>query len=170
IGALPLLLGASALGQVSAWPLALVLLAVISVVSAVPPRWDVDAGRQWLTSVVGAGAGYVLASFAYEPEPGGLGDGWAKLCCAALLAAQARSLLVAPRGGYAPTLALAFAALTFAGKTHHPAYAAYVVAFLASGVIALAPSERRVPYALQPRRAGTAAALLALAVAFGLGT
>jgi transglutaminase-like putative cysteine protease len=170
IGALPLLLGASALGHVSAWPLALVLLAVIAAVSAVGPRWEVDAGRQFLVSVVGGGAGYLLASFAYEAERGGLGDGWTKLCCTALLAALARSLLIAPRGGYVPALALGFAALMFAGKAHHPMYAGYVVAFLASGVSALGQSERRVPAALQPWRVGTAAALLALAVALGLGT
>jgi len=143
LGALPLLVGALALGHAAAWPPALVLLAVIAAVSAVGPRWEVDTGRQFLASVVGAGAGYLLASFAYEPEPGWLGDGWAKLCCSALLAALARSLLIAPRGGSALTLALAFAALTFAGKARNPAYAGYVVAFLLSGVGALEESTRR---------------------------
>jgi len=169
LGALPLLLAAAALGHAAAWPLALVLLAVIAAISAVGPRWEVDAGRQFLSSVVGAGAGYLLASFAYEPQPGWLGDGWAKLCCSALLAALARSLLVAPRAGYALTLALTFAALTFAGKARNPAYAGYVVAFLVSGVWALEESTRRISSVLEPRRVGTAAGVLALAAALGLG-
>ena len=167
LGALPLLVGALALGHAAAWPPALVLLAVIAAVSAVGPRWEVDTGRQFLASVVGAGAGYLLASFAYEPEPGWLGDGWAKLCCSALLAALARSLLIAPRGGSALTLALAFAALTFAGKARNPAYAGYVVAFLLSGVGALEESTRG-PSVLQPRRVWVGALVLALAAALGL--
>lgn len=106
---------------------------------------------------------------AYEPEPGVLGDGWMKLCCAALLAALARSLLSAPRGGYALTLALAFGALTFAGKARTPAYAAYVAPFLVSGVWALAESTRRVSSVLEPRRVWMGALVLGLAAALGLG-
>jgi hypothetical protein len=168
LGALPLLVGALALGHAAAWPLALVLIAAIVAVSAVAPRWEVDTGRQFLSSVVGAGCGYLLASFAYEPEPGWLGDGWAKLCSGALLAALARSLLIAPRGGYALTLALAFAALSFAGKAPNPLYVGYVAAFLASGVWALEESTRRTPALRDPRRVWLGALVLTLAAALGL--
>jgi protein-glutamine gamma-glutamyltransferase len=169
LGSLPLLIVALALGHAAAWPPALVLFALIVAISAIGPRWEVDTGRQFLASVVGAGVGYLLASFAYEPEPGWLADGWAKLCCAALLAALARSLLIAPRGGYALTLALAFAALMFAGKARNPAYVGYVVAFLASGVWALDESTRRVSTLLEPRRVWLGALVYGLAAAIGLG-
>ncbi|MEY2931578.1 MAG: hypothetical protein RL033_2327, partial [Pseudomonadota bacterium] len=110
----------------------------------------------------------------YEPEPGWLSDGWAKLCCAALLAALVRTLLAAPRGGYAVTLALAFAALVFAGKARNPLYAGYVVPFLLSGVWALGESKRRASSPFQARRlwlgAGVQAlaAVLALSAVFGI--
>jgi hypothetical protein len=165
----PLLLVALALGQAAAWSLALPLALLVAAVSGIGPRFEVDTGRQLLSSAIGAGAGYVLTSFAYEPEPGRLGDAWAKLCAAALLAALARALLVAPRGGYALTLALAFAALSFAGKTQAPAYTAFVVLFLAAGVWGLGEAR---PETVPPgvRRFGVGAALLVVAAALGLGT
>ncbi len=169
LAALPLLLCALALGHTTSWWLVLAVLAGILVPCAAGPRWEVDPGRQFLTSVVGAGAGYLLVPFAYEPEPGGLGDGWTKLCCAALLAAAARALLIAPRGGHALTLALAFAALSFAGKAPNPLYAGHVVVFLVSALLAHAESARKGPFVLRPRRAWLGAGVLALAAALGCG-
>lgn len=169
LAALPLVIGTLALGYTSTWALALALLLPILLSAAAGPRWEVDTGRQFLTSVVAAAAGYLLAALAYEPEPGWLSDGWAKLCCAALLASQARALLVAPRGGYVLTLALSFAALIFAGKARNPLYAGYVVAFLVSGLWALGESARSGPLVLHARRAWLGASVLALAAALGLG-
>ncbi|MEY2931234.1 MAG: hypothetical protein RL033_1983, partial [Pseudomonadota bacterium] len=163
LAALPLVIGALALGHTTTWTLALALLAAIAAITISGPRWEVDTGRQFLTSIVGAGAGYLLATFAYEPEPGWLSDGWAKLCCAALLAALVRTLLVAPRGGYAVTLALAFAALVFAGKARNPLYAGYVVPFLLSGVWALGESTRGARSTFQARRRWVGAGVAALA-------
>lgn len=168
--ALPLALVALALGSAAAWPFALGLLCIIASVSALGPRWDVDAGRQALSSAIGAAAGYVLTSFAYEPEVGQLTDGWAKLCAAALMAGLARSLLLAPRGGYAATLALAFVALVFAGKTLDPLYPVVVVAFLLSGVAALGASPPGAPLAPAPRRLWMGALVLLVAALLGVGT
>jgi protein-glutamine gamma-glutamyltransferase len=170
LAALPLLLGALALGHAAAWPLALSLVLVIAVVTALGARWDVDAGRQWLSSAIGGGLGYVLVAFAYEAEAGRLGDGWAKLSAAALLAGLARSLLIAPRGGFAVTLALGFVALSFAGKTTNPAYAAYAVSFVVSGVWALAESARPSSPVPGARRMWMGALVLAVAATLGLGT
>jgi protein-glutamine gamma-glutamyltransferase len=170
LAALPLLFAALALGDAATWSLAPVLAVAIVVVASLGPRWEVDTGRQMLSSAIGAGVGYVLVSFVYEPEPARLGDGWAKLCAAALLAALARFLLIAPRGAYSVTLALAFAALSFAGKTPNPAYAIYVLGFLASGVWALGESKRPVPLAPQARRALMGAGVLVVAAGLGLGT
>lgn len=168
--ALPITIAGLALGYVTAAPYGFALLAVIAVVTAVGARWDVDAGRQVLSSAIGAGAGYVLTSFAYEPDPGRLTDGWAKLAAAALLAGLARSLLVAPRGGYAVTLALGFAGLTFAGKAPNPAYAVFAVAFLSSGVWALAVSRSGAALAPTPRRFWIGLLVILSAALLGLGT
>jgi transglutaminase-like putative cysteine protease len=170
IAALPLALAALALGHAAAWPYGIALLAIMAIVTALSPRWDVDAGRQALSSAIGAGAGYVLTSFAYEPDPGRLTDGWAKLCAGVLLAALARTLLVAPRGGYAGTLALAFAGLTFAGKAPNPAYPAFVVAFLLSGVWGLAVSRRGATLTPTPRRFWMGALVILVAALLGVGT
>lgn len=170
IAALPLVFAALALAQAAAWPYGLALLGVVAIVTAVGQSWDVDTGRQALTSAIGAGAGYVLTSFAYEPDPGRLTEGWAKLCAGALLAALARSLLVAPRGGYAATLGLAFAALTCAGKAPNPAYPAIVVAFLLSGVWALGLSRRGASLTPAPRRFWMGALVILAATLLGVGT
>jgi transglutaminase-like putative cysteine protease len=170
LAALPLALGALALGHAAAWPYGLAIFAIIVAVAAVGPRWDVDPGRQALSSAIGAGAGYLLTSFAYEPDPGRLTEGWAKLCAAALLAGVARTLLVAPRGGYAATLALAFAGLTFAGKTPNHAYPAYVVAFLLSGLWALGAARRGASLAPSPRRCWIGALVILAAALLGVGT
>jgi transglutaminase-like putative cysteine protease len=170
IAAAPLVVATLALGQTSSLSLALALALPIALGAGVGARFEVDLGRQLLSSAIGAGAGYVLTSFAYEPEQGRLGDGWAKLGAAALLAALARLLLIAPRGGYAPTLALAFAALSFAGKIQSAAYPVFVVLFLASGLWALDDAARWAGAGPRVRRYAMGAGVLALAAALGLGT
>jgi transglutaminase-like putative cysteine protease len=168
---LPILFGAGALGSACAsWSLTLTSSCMVLLLAGVGPRWDVDAGRQMLTSAIGAGAGYVSASLLYEAETGQLGDGWAKLGAAALIAAAARAVLREPRGGYLPSLALVFAAMVASGRTQNTSYFAFVVPFLASGLWALsvpAGPARSVPSA---RRFWMGAALVAIASLLGVGT
>ena len=90
-GLLPLVLAALALGHGSAWTLGLSLMPLLALPHAAGPRFDVDEGRQVLSSAIGGGAGYVLASLVYEADPGRLGEGWARLAAAALVAAAARA-------------------------------------------------------------------------------
>jgi transglutaminase-like putative cysteine protease len=170
LAAAPLLVVALALGQSATWSLGLTLALLIAAVSSSGPRFEVDSGRQMLSSVIGAGAGYVLVSFAYEPEPGQLGDGWAKLCVAALFGALARCLLLAPRGGYSVTLALGFAALSFAGKTQNAAYTVYVVLFLMTGVWALGEAKRTARLPPAARRFAMGTGVFALAALLGVAT
>jgi hypothetical protein len=165
LAALPLSIAVSALGSAAAWPVALVLAALIVLAAWAGPRWEVDFGRQLLTSVIGAAVGYVLTSLLYEAERGQLSDGWAKLAAAMLIAAAARALLVAPRGGVTATFALAFAGLTFTGKTQMTAYPLVVVLFLASGLWAMGDGSMRVA----PRRLAVALVVLGLAAAMALG-
>jgi hypothetical protein len=164
LAALPLSIAVSALGSAAAWPVALVLAALIVLAAWAGPRWEVDFGRQLLTSVIGAAVGYVLTSLLYEAERGQLSDGWAKLAAAMLIAAAARALLVAPRGGVTATFALAFAGLTFTGKTQMTAYPLVVVLFLASGLWAMGDGSMRVA----PRRLAVALVVLGLAAAMAL--
>jgi transglutaminase-like putative cysteine protease len=166
-GLLPLACAALALGNSAAWPLALVVSLALVLPLSAGPRFDVDLGRQLLSSAIGAGAGYVLASLAYEAEPGRLGDVWARLCAAALAAAAARALLIAPRGGPLPAVALAFLGLAFAGKVASPAYPLCVVLFLLSLPWALHAGEPRWP---SRRRAAAGIALIGLALLLGGGS
>jgi transglutaminase-like putative cysteine protease len=165
------LIGAGALGSACAsWAVTLAACCVALLLAAVGPRWDVDSGRQMLISAIGAGAGYVQVSLLYEAESGQLGDGWAKLGAAALIAAAARAVILAPKGGYLPSLALVFAALVASGKTQNTLYGAFVVAFLASGLWALADRSRPDPGVLSARRVWMGAALVAIASLLGVGT
>lgn len=166
-GLLPLALAALALGSGAAWPLALALLPLLALPFLLGPRFDVDTGRQALSSAIGAGAGYVLASLTYEAEAGRLGDGWARLAAAALMAAAARATLQTPRGGYAPAAVLGFLGLAFAGKATNAAYTALVVAFLLSLPCAFAG---RGPGRPSSRRVLAGCALLALALGLGGGS
>jgi protein-glutamine gamma-glutamyltransferase len=164
---LPLLLVALALGQSADWLLGLGMGALVVATVAVGPRWEVDRGRQLLSSAIGSGAGYVLISILYEPRAGQLGEGWTKLCGAALLAAAVRGLLVSPRGGQALTLAFAFAALAFAGKTLSASYGTLAVLFSLSAVWTIGAGSGRLTSAPAPRRLGVGAGVLALAAALG---
>jgi hypothetical protein len=62
LAAVPLLFAALALGDAAAWSLAPVLAVAIVLVASLGPRWEVDTGRQMLSSAIGAGVGYVLVS------------------------------------------------------------------------------------------------------------
>ncbi len=170
LGLLPLLVAAGALGNATrAWPLTLVLVLMLTLLAGVGPRFELDSGRQMLTSAIGAGVGYVSASLGYEPEPGQLGEGWTKLGTALLLAAAARALILTPRGGYVPTLGLAFGSLVAAGKTQSQAYVIFVVLLLLTGTWALAgpPARGAGPTG---RRIWMGAAVLVVAALLGLGT
>jgi transglutaminase-like putative cysteine protease len=168
---LPVLLGAGALGSACAsWSLTLTSCCMAVLLAAVGPRFDVDAGRQMLSSAIGAGAGYVSASLLYEAESGQLGDGWAKLGAAALIAAAARAVLREPRGGYLPSLALVFAAVVASGRTQNASYVAFVVPFLASGLWALSVPTGPVRWVPSARRFWVGTALVAIASLLGVGT
>jgi transglutaminase-like putative cysteine protease len=165
------LIGAGALGSACAsWPLTLTCSCVAVLLASIGPRWDLDAGRQMLTSAIGAGAGYVSASLLYEAEAGQLGDGWAKLAAAALIAAAARAVILTPKGGYLPSLALVFAALVASGKTQNTLYGTCVVLFLGSGLWALSDRPRPERGVSSARRVWTGAALVAIASLLGVGT
>jgi protein-glutamine gamma-glutamyltransferase len=166
--ALPLLLVALALGQAAEAALALTLAALTLATVALGPRWEVDRGRQLLSSAIGAGAGYMLTSLLYEPRAGHLGEGWTKLCGAALLAAAVRGLLISPRGGQALTLAFAFAALAFAGKTLSASYGALAVLFSLSAVWTISAGSGRSTPAPTLRRLGVGVGVLALAATLGV--
>jgi hypothetical protein len=167
MGALPLAIGALALGGSSSWTLACLAWSLIVLAYALGARFDVDADRQALSSVVGAGVGYALASLVYEADPGQLTDGWARLASGAFAAAAARATLVAPRGGYAPAAALGFIGLAFAGKASNASYPLCVASFLLC--LPGAMSGRK-PVLPSPRRALAGAAVLGLALAIGAGT
>ena len=166
-GALPLAVTALALAGSASWGLSFVVLVLIGLPHALGPRFDVDADRQALSSVIGAGVGYALASLVYEADPGQLTDGWARLATGALTAAAARATLVAPRGGYAPAAALGFVALAFAGKANNASYPACVAGFLLCLPAAMAGRKPVMPNA---RRVLASAAVLGLALAIGAGT
>ena len=161
---LPLAVAALALGGSSAWTLSVLLLPLLGLPFAAGPRFDVDTGRQALSSAIGAGAGYVLASLAYEADPGRLTEGWARLAAGALLAAAARATLLAPRGGYLPTAALGFLGLAFAGKAPNPGYPLFVAFFLLSLPGAFGDRAARLP---SGRRAAAGLAVIGLTLLLG---
>lgn len=150
-------------------PLGLALALAALVLAGIGPRLELDGGRQFLTSAIGAGVGYVMAALSYEAEGGAISDGWVRFSAAALVAACARFLLVAPRGELRPMLVLLFVALLAAGKSTSVAYPALVVLFLLSSLWAFggggerrgAPSSARVAF-------GTL--LVVIAASLGAGT
>lgn len=169
--ALPLLVGLLALGNAAhAWPLALALAGVVLLLALSGLGWELDLGRQLLTSAIGAGAGYLLASLLYEPEPGHLREGWTLFAAAAFLGAAARFVILSARGGYLPSVALAFAGMAASGKTRAAGYPVLVVCFLLAVLWALAQRPGSITPRAQPRRAAFGALLLLVAAGLGLGT
>jgi transglutaminase-like putative cysteine protease len=143
-GLVPALCCAAALASAAqSPPLGLALALAALVLAGLGPRLELDNGRQLLTSAIGAGGGYLLTALSYEAESGTISDGWARFSAAALLAACARFLLVAPRGELRPMLALLFIAFLAAGKSTSPAYTALVVLFLLSNLWAFGGGGER---------------------------
>jgi transglutaminase-like putative cysteine protease len=171
IGALPILIGVLALGNAAqAWPLAGVLVVVLGGLVLTGPRLELDPGRQMLTSAIGAGTGYVLASLCAEAEPGQLSEGWTRLAAAALMAAAARLLIVDPRGGYLTTFALMFFGLVASGETRDPRYAIFATGFLLASSWAFTWKPEHVLRSKRTRRVWLAALLWALALGIGVGS
>jgi transglutaminase-like putative cysteine protease len=171
ICALPFIIGALALGSAAqAWLLSAVLVVGIAALAVTGPRWELDGGRQFLTSAIGASVGYLGASLLHEAEPGRLSDGWARLAAAALLAAATRFLILGARGGYMPSLALAFLSVVASGKTHGHGYAVFAVCFLLASLWAITQRPGLVFPAPSSRRAWLGALVLLTAASIGLGS
>jgi protein-glutamine gamma-glutamyltransferase len=147
-------------------PLGLALALAALVLAGIGPRLELDAGRQFLTTAIGAGCGYVTAALSYESQGGAITDGWARFSAAALVAGCARFLLVAPRGELRPILVLLFIALLAAGKSTSTSYTGLVVLFLLSSLWAFGGGgERRGP----PSGARVALGTLLIVLAASLG-
>lgn len=171
IGALPILIGVLALGNAAqAWPLAGVLLLVVFGLLLTGPRLELDSGRQLLTSVIGAGIGYVFCSLLAEAEPGHLSEGWTRLAAAAFLAAAARLLLVDPRGGYLTSFALMFFGFVATGEARDASYALFAASFLLASSWAFTCRPEPVVHKARTRRIWLAALLWALALGIGVGS
>jgi transglutaminase-like putative cysteine protease len=171
-GLLPILVGTLSLAVAAgALTLAATIAALSTVLAIAGPRWELDRGRQIVTSAMGAGAGYAAAVALFEPEPAALGEGWTRLAAGLLIAAAARFLIIAPRGGYSTTMALTFSALVATGETRGKSYAVFVALFLLTNLLALRANDdgfsglqRHVP------RIAIGTAILLVAAAFGAGT
>lgn len=160
---LPLLVCVSALGgRTDAWELATVIALAATALALIGPRWELDTGRQLVTSAMGATAGFAAAVLLYEPEGAQLGEGWARLASAAVLGAGARFLIVG--AGSRGTLVLLFAALLAVGQTRAPHYPLAVGLFLLTGLWSLEAARTR-DHAISstPRNIIVATAMLLLA-------
>ena len=171
ICSLPFIIGALALGNAAqAWLLSVVLAIGIAALAVTGPRWELDTGRQFLTSAIGASVGYLSASLLHEAEPGRLSEGWTRLGAATFLAAAARFLILQPKGGYLPSLALAFLGVLASGKTHGQGYAAFAVCFLLTSLWALGERPGLALPTASSRRAGVGALVLVTAASIGIGS
>jgi transglutaminase-like putative cysteine protease len=166
VALLPILVVALSLGSAAdAWPLAITVAVVATLLALVGPRWELDRGRQVVTSAMGAGAGYAAAAALHEWHVGLLNEGWTRLAASGLLAAAARFVIVQPRGGRIATMALVFASLVATGQTRGELYVGFVVLFLATSIAALGGSRTNV----SPHRIAIGATILLLAAGLGLG-
>jgi transglutaminase-like putative cysteine protease len=142
LGLLPVLVAVTLLGKsADDWQLAATLAAIATVLALIGPRWELDRGRQLVTSAMGAGAGYALVPVLYDPQPGGLGEGWTRFAAAVILAAAARFPVVRPDGGRMTTTALVFAGVLAAGETRVGGYAIFVVLFLLTSLLGPVTSD-----------------------------
>ena len=175
---LPILVAAFALGSAAhAVYLGVILAVIVSLLALVGPRWELDLGRQWLTSAVAGGAGYVLVALLRESPDlalaarsgGALGDVSGRFAAAVLLAAAARFLMIEPRGGRLVTTSLVFVSLIASGQTASAPYAVFVVLFLATSLGALNTSDDLSASQLSVRRLAVGSAVLLIAAALGSG-
>ncbi|HYO97803.1 MAG TPA: transglutaminaseTgpA domain-containing protein [Polyangiaceae bacterium] len=174
---LPILVCAFALASAANAPHVGVILALIAIaLVAIGPRWELDLGRQWVTSAAAAATGYVLVAalrepLASAPAPGELGEAWARFAAAMLLASAARALMMDPRGGGLATMALAFVSLMASGRTSAGSYTACVVLFLATSLWVLGNSEQPGRAGrIRPRRVAVASAVVLVAAGLALVT
>jgi protein-glutamine gamma-glutamyltransferase len=167
---LPVLVAALALGAASrAWALAAFVGALSIALAAAGQRWELDRGRQLVTSLLGAMIGYAATAVAFEHVPGKLTEGWTKLAAASLLAAAARLPQLRPAGGAATTVALAYVGLLAAGGSRGAGgYPGLVAAFLMAALLALRVDDRGRPDAASGGGRGVAAGAGLLLVAAGI--
>lgn len=161
-------------------PLAAIVLAPAILAVLLGPRFpaerSVEATLGFAALVVG-----VLAPrlFPFEVEPNNefLSERARLLACPVLMLVGVRALLAAPTYGARGTLALALVGLAAGGRAKlGPAYAGFVVAFLAVAAIALAitdptramPERNRVSHALRVGGALLVGAAIATAAAIGI--
>lgn len=174
---LPILVCAFALASAANAPHIGVVLALIAIaLAAIGPRWELDFGRQWVTSAAAAGTGYMLVAalrepLASAPVRGELGEAWTRFAAAVLLASAARSLMIAPRGGRLATTALAFVSLMASGRTSAGSYTVCVVLFLATSLWVLGKNEETGrPMRLRLRRIAVGSAVVLVAAGLSVGT
>jgi Transglutaminase-like superfamily/TgpA N-terminal domain len=169
---LPVIVGILSLASAAhAWPLATTLAAVALALVLVGPRWELDRGRQIVTSAMGAGAGYAAAAALHEAELGSLSEAWTRFAATAFLAAAARFVIRDPKGGRVTTTALAFAGLVATGQTRGESYVVFVVLFLLTSLWALGARDHDASHARRsPRRVAVGTAVVLLAGAIGIST
>jgi transglutaminase-like putative cysteine protease len=169
---LPVLVAALALGKsCDSWQLAATIAGLATILAVIGPRWELDRGRQIVTTAMGAGAGYAIVPVLYDTHPGFLNEGWTRFAAAVLLAAAARFPVLRPEGGRMITTALVFGGLLAVGETHVAGYAAFVVLFLMTSVLVPTASDEPSPVIQTSGRrfaVGTAMLVAGGAIAFGV--
>lgn len=166
---LSLLVCVSALGsRANAWELAAVLALAATALALLGPRWELDTGRQLVTSAMGGAAGFAAAVVLFDPAGAQLGEGWTRLASATVLGAAARFLIVG--AGSRGTLVLLFVALLAVGQTRAPHYPLAIALFLLTGLWSLEAARTR-DHAISstPRNVIVAAAILTVAGGLGFG-
>jgi transglutaminase-like putative cysteine protease len=167
---LPVLVSVIALGRAADdWRLAAVIGSLATLLAIIGPRFDVDRGRRLLTAAMGAGAGYAVVDFLYDPHKGSLGEGWTRFAAAALVAASARFLLVRIEGRM-PTVALVFLGLLATGETQVNGYAGFAAIFLVTSLwVPVVYDEHALVAETSARRLAAGAAVLLLGCVLAAG-
>jgi hypothetical protein len=162
VAVLPMIVGALALGGATRnVELGVVLAAIALVMGLAGERWELDRGRQIVTSALGGGVGYAIATLLFEEHPGYLGVWWTRIAGFFLLFAAARLLLVRAEGGRGATVVLALAGMLAVGETQgRGAYPVFVVLFLGASLAALRFGEPG-----RPAQAGAVAGRVVVGVA-----
>jgi transglutaminase-like putative cysteine protease len=164
LAVLPIAVAAAALGWSCSDPTPASAVAVLGVVFAlVGPRFELDRGRQLVTSAIGGGVGWLLVTMLYAPRGPALAEGWARFAAAAILAGAARLVIVRPSGGRMATMVLLFAALVAAGQTHTGGFGVFVALFVVTGVwLPAARAEHELLGETSGRRLAVAVAILSI--------
>lgn len=170
IAILPIVVASVGLGLAAADFTAAAAVAVLgSVFALVGPRFELDRGRQLVTSAMGAGVGYLLVTVLYTAHGASLADGWARIAAASILAGAARYVIVRPSGGRMATMVLVFAALVAAGQTHAAGFPVVVALFVIAGVwVPSARFDHEMLGEMSGRRVAVAAAIFLVAGALAL--